>query len=364
MGKRPVRNPPTRKHEARARRERRLSRLFILGVGIVLLAVAVLIGYGVFDARVLAPKRPVATVNGIGVPADVVRDNLQVLVQSGGDPQTAASTALQQAIDDVLVETEADARGIAVSDEEIETTIQRAFGYFPDGTPTPAPTRTPDAVALTATAQAPIPTEGPLATATANATPAATATPYTYDGFRTAFEDYLAQAGISETRVREVIRISLLRSALQEAMAEDVPREQEQVSARHILVANEAEALGVLQRLDAGEFWDALAAEVSLDASNKDQGGDLGWFGQGAMVAPFEEAAFAGEVGTVVGPVETSFGWHLIRIDGRETRPMDEFEYQMASINAFESWLADVRAKAEIQIEEDWLATVQAAIGG
>jgi peptidyl-prolyl cis-trans isomerase C len=78
---------------------------------------------------------------------------------------------------------------------------------------------------------------------------------------------------------------------------------------------------GVLKRARAGEDFAALAKEFSVDQSNKDQGGDLGWFGRGVMVKPFEDAAFALKEGEVAGVVETQFGYHVIKLTGRRTVP-------------------------------------------
>jgi peptidyl-prolyl cis-trans isomerase D len=98
---------------------------------------------------------------------------------------------------------------------------------------------------------------------------------------------------------------------------------EEQVRARHILMQvgdsrSPEEARRQLEearrRLAAGETFEALAEELSEDPGSKSRGGDLGFFGRGQMVPPFEQAAFDAEVGTIVGPVETDFGQHLIEI--------------------------------------------------
>ena len=78
-----------------------------------------------------------------------------------------------------------------------------------------------------------------------------------------------------------------------------------------------AKAEEVLAKLRAGGDFAALAKEVSADPSNKDKGGDLGWFGRGMMVKPFEEAAFALKPGELSGVVETQFGYHIIKLDER-----------------------------------------------
>ncbi len=101
---------------------------------------------------------------------------------------------------------------------------------------------------------------------------------------------------------------------------------EEQVQARHILVRtgderSVAEASALIeqarQRIAGGADFAAVAAELSEDPGSKDRGGDLGSFGRGQMVPPFEEAAFGAAPGELVGPVETDFGVHLIDVLGK-----------------------------------------------
>jgi parvulin-like peptidyl-prolyl isomerase len=81
-----------------------------------------------------------------------------------------------------------------------------------------------------------------------------------------------------------------------------------------------AKAEEVLAKLRAGGDFAALAKENSADPSNKDKGGDLGWFGRGMMVKPFEDAAFALKPGELSGIVETQFGYHIIKLEERRTQ--------------------------------------------
>lgn len=87
-----------------------------------------------------------------------------------------------------------------------------------------------------------------------------------------------------------------------------------QVHAAHILVKDESKAKELLAKINAGESFSDLAKRHSLCPSGK-KGGDLGWFGKGQMVKPFEDACFGGaQKGATVGPVKTDFGWHLIKV--------------------------------------------------
>lgn len=89
--------------------------------------------------------------------------------------------------------------------------------------------------------------------------------------------------------------------------------------AAHILVATEEEATAVTARLDAGEDFAALAAELSTDTGSGAMGGDLGFFGPGMMVPEFEQAVGGLEIGQVSDPVQSQFGWHVAELE--ETRP-------------------------------------------
>jgi peptidyl-prolyl cis-trans isomerase D len=108
----------------------------------------------------------------------------------------------------------------------------------------------------------------------------------------------------------------------------------EQVHARHILVKTEGrtdeQARQILEaaraRLAKGEDFAAVAREVSEEPAAKTSGGDLGFFGRGQMIGPFEEAAFGAQPKTLVGPIKTDFGWHLIEVLEKRAAGTEPFE--------------------------------------
>lgn len=124
---------------------------------------------------------------------------------------------------------------------------------------------------------------------------------------------------------------------------------QEQIRARHILVApsDEAKAKEILGRIKSGEDFAKLAMEFSIDTGSGARGGDLGYFGKGAMVKPFEDAAFAlKNINDLSEPVKSDFGWHIIQLTGRRapgTLPLTELR------SAIEAQLMAEKTDAEVE---------------
>jgi len=128
----------------------------------------------------------------------------------------------------------------------------------------------------------------------------------------------LDQAAIAAT-------VTVTDRALEEYFNEQRERFEtaEERRARHILVtveggdtaAAEAEAAAIRARVDAGEDFAALATELSDDPGTQAQGGDLGWIARDQLAGPFEDALFALSAGEVAGPVQTDFGYHVIKLD-------------------------------------------------
>lgn len=130
--------------------------------------------------------------------------------------------------------------------------------------------------------------------------------------------------------------------------------------ARHILISapeGDAAARGAARtrleqikaQVQGGASFEAIARQVSQDPGSARRGGDLGWFGKGQMVGPFEDAAFGGAVGSLVGPVETQFGVHLIQVVGRTNQEArvalftQRFRADASTLRAAEDALADYK---------------------
>jgi parvulin-like peptidyl-prolyl isomerase len=104
------------------------------------------------------------------------------------------------------------------------------------------------------------------------------------------------------------------------------------------------------QRLLAGEDFAALAAEYSDDPGSAANGGDLGWFGKGQMVAPFEEAAFSLPIGEISEPVKSDFGYHLIEVLERDAaRPKSQAQLDQERNQAFQTWLKEQLAGEDVK---------------
>ncbi len=106
----------------------------------------------------------------------------------------------------------------------------------------------------------------------------------------------------------------------------------ETVSAKHILVDSEEKCSSILESIASGEKTFEDAAKESSTCPSGAKGGDLGEFGKGQMVKEFEEAAFEAEIGAVVGPVQTQFGFHLIKVEKKNQATVASFEEVKESI--------------------------------
>jgi peptidyl-prolyl cis-trans isomerase D len=310
---------------------------------------------------------------------------------------TLGQSVLDQMIDEELIRQEAAKRGITASTAEVDKAIQDSYKYYPDGSPTPTITPTPvtfptlSADTLKIVTITPTPTQvltptitptatldplasptatttleptftpGPTPTITPTTAPAPTSTPYTLQSFQDQYKqgvDSLVKLGLTADQVRQLYAVNVLRDKLMAIVTADTPRTQEEVWARHILVADEATAKTVEDRLAKGEDFATVAKEVSTDTGSAAKGGDLGWFGKGTMVAEFEAAAFSQKVGVIGPPVKSQFGYHIIQVLAHENVPLDATAYAQAQQTAFTDWLKNLRDTYKVKTYDIWQSIV------
>jgi len=321
-------------------------------------------------------------------------DSIKQQITSSLEPSTLGNNVLNSLIEDLLIRQEAKRRGITVTEAEFEEEMQAQFGFFPDGTPTPKPTfvtvptstlsplqtalfpatstpiitptatlsvtLTPTAIPPTATATIQT-TSTPQVTATPafTATPTLSPTPYTEElynaEYKKVIEDFKTSK-VPESTIRWIVESGIYRRKVRDAVLAELnlKPEEEQVWARHILVADQETANKILEQLKNGANFAELAAKNSTDTGSAPKGGDLGWFGKGKMLPEFESAAFGLAVGEISQPVQTTYGWHIIQVLGHEVRPLTESEFSSLQDSKFNDWLKAQREATTVEIDETW----------
>jgi peptidyl-prolyl cis-trans isomerase C len=170
---------------------------------------------------------------------------------------------------------------------------------------------------------------------------------------------------------QEVLMGSLIREVLKtNAVSEEtVKKEYERLKgqlgareykARHILVPKEEEAKDIIAQIKKGASFEKLAAEKSIDPGSKVRGGELDWSAPGNYVKPFGDALARLKKGQMTdAPVQSNFGWHVIRLDDERATKVPPYEQVKQNLQqqlaaqgqkqAYEKTIADLRAKAKIE---------------
>ena len=323
-------------------------------------------------------------------------------------PIPFAREVLDEMINNIIIREEAERLGISVSQEEIDQAIYSAFGFFPKGTLTPTVTATIlpsptysetqlSLAGITSTPNQPAENVENLNSAENNiglnqapedpandieidlantseepesiigeeennieATPTITVTPtpYTTQVFGQNIKDFNKAYRLYNfdiQHLREIFKTKLLSEKIVEQITQDIPTTKDEVWARHILVETQEEALEIIDKLNEGGDFKSLARLYSTDESNKENGGDLGWFDENTMVPSFSKAAFSLQEGEISQPVESSFGYHIIQVIGKRVSQIMPAELQQIQQVYLESWLSDKRAaRNDIVINPDW----------
>lgn len=193
------------------------------------------------------------------------------------------------------------------------------------------------------------------------------------NGGEEAFNHLLEEYGLSLEAVNEDLKANLEIKKLLElevSVSEEEMKkyfeenkemlgEEDRVQVRHILVESEDTAKEVKGKLAAGEDFAELAKNYSIDTSNKDTGGELGYIFKGQMVAEFEQAAFAMEIGAISDPVKTEYGYHIIHVEDKKEAKAAKYEELKTEIketlltekiqNEYSSWLEKKHQEYEVE---------------
>lgn len=279
-----------------------------LGLAVILIIVLIKPPFGASS-----DKKAVGSVNGVAITKDNLYD---AMIKLGGE-QT-----MNNLIQEELVNQEADKAGVKITDADVDKEIDSIKKQY---------------------------------------------------GTDEAFQSALQQYGMTIDMLREQTPMQLQIRKILEPQAKVTDKDiedyfnqnkaqydqAEQVKASHILVATKEEADAILKQLKDGADFATLAKEKSTDTGSKDNGGDLGFFGKGAMDPAFEAAAFALKVGeTTSEPVKSQYGYHIIKVtDRKEAKAAtladhkDEIKEQLVRTKISDlstNWLADLKAKSKI----------------
>ena len=362
----------TREELSRHEREVRAQRWLLMGMGGLVVLVIAIVAFGWWRVYAARGSETVASVAGQSITLDTyarrldfqrknAEQQLQLMQAEYQANSSNASVAqlyqqqiqqlqlglsllpdqtLDQMIDEQLVRQEAAKRGITVSQAEIDTEIKNTFGDQPTPVPVPTGTPAPGATPAPSAAPSPSPTVGP------SPTPVPTA------DVQARVSSFLLSSGLSQSDLRSLIESQLLYQKLQTAIGDSVPTSAEQIHARHILVATEAEANAAIARLKAGDKFADVAKAVSTDTATKDKGGDLGWFPRGVMVPEFDAVAFKLPLNQISDPVKTTYGYHIIEVLEKDpNRPIDPQMLSQLRSQAFTDWLDKARTAPDVKRE-------------
>ncbi len=190
-----------------------------------------------------------------------------------------------------------------------------------------------------------------------------------------------AVSGLTQDQLRTLFANDVGRSKLYDYVATNVPTEEIAVHTRHILCAFDpmpadgatpapdvrVAAQGCIQaaqaRLQSGEAFESVAADLSDDSASASQGGDVGTVRLSYLVQSYADAVRDAPLNTLIGPVETQFGFHLIEVLERESQALSENELADARDGYFKTWVQSLRDGAAIQRSADWNTDIPAEPG-
>jgi peptidyl-prolyl cis-trans isomerase D len=395
---------------SRAEREEEVQQKVVRGVGITVGILIVIILAAFIVEQLIVPNQTVAVVNGESISAGQFREAVSFersrlelqfsQIQSAGldiqqiaqqepyatwlnelnVPDQLGLRVLNDMVDDILIRQEAAERSVTVNDEAVAEQINSFFGYDPtevaligvEPTQTDVPTETPTPFV------SPTPSPTPTTTPTLSpeetqevVEPTLTAQPTVivptlapdevvenFESSQDNFRSYFSSAGVGGGLVDAFFE----RQALETLLADNVFGEAETLlfaDVRHILVETEETALEVMDALQNGESFADLARAVSTDTGSGSRGGELGDSYVGNYVPEFRAAVETAEIGALVGPVESEFGYHIIQVRSSEERSGEDVEAQLESAKQreFGLFLEELRESNtdNIELYDNWI---------
>jgi len=240
-----------------------------------------------------------AVVNGTSISTDELEARVVAAAQGQPADDNLRRQALQQLIEEAILRSEAERRGLTVPEEQVEQQLSQIQAQFPD---------------------------------------------------ESQFQNALEQRGFTVETLKDAIRDQLARDLLSAKLAGeitdadlreiyDTDNEQfTEVRARHILLsvqdpaqdaAARSKAEGLIRQLRDGASFAQLARRNSDDPGSATEGGDLGFFSLGDLVPEFAQAANEAKIGEIVGPVRTQFGYHIIEVLERRVTPFEQAREQL-----------------------------------
>ncbi len=225
-----------------------------------------------------------------------------------------------------LVQHEAAARSLTVTDAETQEQISAFFGYTPGAA---AEGQTPEQAA---------------------------------QEFQENRDNYFGQAGMvarmSQADVIATFAEQALQIKLYRLLTQNLPAQAEQVKVRHILVNSADTANALLTQIRGGADLGELAKANSLDTQSAASGGEMDWSPRGVFVPEFETPIWNARPGDLLGPIHTPFGYHVVQVIGREVRALSEADLARERDVAFRQWLQQARERAGVKIVDNWQALI------
>lgn len=385
----------SRKEVLLARRHAEQTRQIRIGVAVVGGLLLFVFLAAIINELVIAPNRPVAVVSDQEISLkdwqnrvrferaqriillenqlEAFQGNVGVVQQFAGQTindllqtETLGQNTLNQMINEVVIQQAAEARGITVTEADVDAEIGQTFNYFNGGLPTPFPTATATVQPTPSITPIPtavitdiVPTNTPFPTATLGptSTPAPTATPVSAESFQQDFGDLIAQfekLGVSEAQYRELVRTQIYRDRLLEALfiENELSDEADQASFFVLQYGTESEAneaAAVINSSDYLSVWNEIRSQPADPGSGSTaQASEILWRTQDAVTtnlgAEVADAAFSLDIGEPSGVISRTVDaattqYYLIQVTGRELRPLSASELQTVQLQNLSTFL-------------------------